>query len=317
MVLKVQLDLLPACPGVSVQAAAAARQLADPPAQARGQPAHVQVRRGLRVRAVAHGHAADVPQRLAHTARVERGRHALAPRGRAQPGQVDDVGLLEELLRPGGAPPRGRGPRPSRRGSRRRCGAAGRRPLLCPCGDHSTVSSSGTTTGSTTVSSMGRCCGPTSISIWLAHRRDLPRRRPGVGRGHPGPRRDVVAALLDHAHDRARRAVAADLLEPVGDLAAPLAVDDDDEVEHARGRVHAAALGRTLAEEPPAAPPRCRSACSSPGSRCRRSAAASSGARARAAQRASSGPSVPAGYCGSGIRPRCARPRGPGRRSAR
>ena len=35
----------------------------------------------------------------------------------------------------------------------------------CPCGDHSTVSSSGTTTGSTTVSSTGRCCGPTSISI--------------------------------------------------------------------------------------------------------------------------------------------------------
>ena len=36
-------------------------------------------------------------------------------------------------------------------------------------------------------------------------------------------------------HDRARRVEAADPLEPVLDLAAPLAVDDRDEVEHARG----------------------------------------------------------------------------------
>jgi hypothetical protein len=52
---------------------------------------------------------------------------------------------------------------------------------------------------------------------------------------------DRGASPLDRADDRARGVIAADLLEPVQDLAAPVAVDDDDQVQDARGRMRTVA----------------------------------------------------------------------------
>ena len=81
---------------------------------------------------------------------------------------------------------------------------------------------------------VARCCSPTvtmtssrmtanSPGLRRAVRRD---RRLGVDRRAPG---------LDGADDGARRVVAPDAAQPVGDLAAPLAVDDADEVQRPRG----------------------------------------------------------------------------------
>ena len=61
-------------------------------------------------------------------------------------------------------------------------------------------------------------------------------------RGHGDVRVDRRAPFLDRAQDRARGVVAAHALEAVEHLAAPLAVDHDDQVEHARGRVGLVAL---------------------------------------------------------------------------
>ena len=73
-----------------------------------------------------------------------------------------------------------------------------------------------------------------------------------------------VAPGFDRAHDGARRVVAPDASQPVGDLAAVLTVDDRDEVQHPRGDVALVLAGGS----PPAAraaPPRSRRAsCPSP-----------------------------------------------------
>src|SRR4051794_525648 len=55
-----------------------------------------------------------------------------------------------------------------------------------------------------------------------------------LGRAHRYPRVDRRAAGLDSADDRPRRVEAADALQPVLDLTAPVALDDDDEVQDAR-----------------------------------------------------------------------------------
>ena len=73
----------------------------------------------------------------------------------------------------------------------------------------------------------------------------------GVLVAHHRDRVERVPAFLDRAQDRARGVVAADALEPVGDLALPGAVDDHDQVEHARRRerlVGGVALAQHLAE---------------------------------------------------------------------
>ena len=81
-----------------LQRPARLRQRARLPAQPRGQPAAEQQPGGQRVLAVAHGHAGDRPQLRPPARRVERRRDPLAPRRRAQPGEVDDVGVVGEVV---------------------------------------------------------------------------------------------------------------------------------------------------------------------------------------------------------------------------
>ena len=143
-----------------------------------------------------------------------------------------------------------------------------------------------------------RCPGPPA--------RGRGRARRGAGRRawSSWPSRRSVCARLDRAEDRARGVVAADVLEPVLDLAAPLAVRDHDQVEHPRRHVRLVlrvALLEQLAQRGLDLGGRgvLRSS--------RRPRPSAIGLRSRAtlalAQQdasASSGPSEPAGYCGSG-----------------
>ena len=73
------------------------RQRLGLPAEPRREPAAEQQRGGERVLPVADGDRGDAAERRAQRRRVERGRDALAPRRRAQPREVDDVGVLGEL----------------------------------------------------------------------------------------------------------------------------------------------------------------------------------------------------------------------------
>ena len=99
----------------------------------------------------------------------------------------------------------------------------------------STVARSVTTSGSTIESRCSRCCGPHSTTIVSRSSANSP----GFGSASVGDRRRRRRASCGRpstAHDdRARRVVAADAAQAVGDLAADhCAVDDADEVQHAR-----------------------------------------------------------------------------------
>ena len=71
------------------------------PAQARGQPADEQHRGDRRVGVVADGDALDRLQLGAQPRRVEGGGDPLAPRGGAQPGEIDDVDARRSARRRG------------------------------------------------------------------------------------------------------------------------------------------------------------------------------------------------------------------------
>jgi hypothetical protein len=83
----------------------------------------------------------------------------------------------------------------------------------------------------------------------LAHQRQLSRPRVPL-RGHRHRRVDRRASLLDRAEDRARGVVATHPLQTVQDLAAPVAVDNHNEVDHPRRHVGVVA-GVLLLEQPP------------------------------------------------------------------
>ena len=102
-------------------------QMAALPLQAGGQPAGEQQRAGHRGLPVADLQLLDLAQRREPLGQVEGRRQPLAPRRRAQPRQVDDVGVLAQAL---GAGERVRRDRPRRRSpsASRRSAAARRRP---------------------------------------------------------------------------------------------------------------------------------------------------------------------------------------------
>ena len=174
----------------------------------------------------------DRRQRGPAGGRVETRREALAPGRRAQPGQIDDIGGLELLLRPRepfvrighvvGVEQHHVGdaraaPRPRRRD---RGGTTARSAARTPQPDQRS-------------SRAGQMLGPHVDLDRLVHHANAATRRVLVA--HNGDRVERVPPFLDRAQDRARGVVAADPLEPVGDLALPGAVDDDHQVQHAGG----------------------------------------------------------------------------------
>ena len=101
-----------------------------------------------------------------------------------------------------------------------------------PCGDHTTVASSLIRIGSTITSRCARCSGPISIATRSWHSPSAPAGWPSTPVKRCA-RVECRALLLDHADDRARGVVAADLRKPLVDLLAAVAIDHRDEVEHA------------------------------------------------------------------------------------
>ena len=93
-------DVLAARVGGADERAVARDQRAELPVQPRRQPAHEQDPRDRRLGVVADRDGADRPQVGPQVRRVERRRHALAPRRRAQPREVDDVRVAQERHRP-------------------------------------------------------------------------------------------------------------------------------------------------------------------------------------------------------------------------
>ena len=142
--------------------------------------------------------------------RVERRRDPLAPRRRAQPGEVDDVGVAGQVV---GARQRGLDVRfvlgvdqDDLRQPAQRVDAS-----AWPCGDHTIVARSETTSGSTIVSSLGRWRSPISSSMRSRPTEIAPDARGVVG-ADPRDRRQPPAPRLDRDHDQPRRVVAADAL---------------------------------------------------------------------------------------------------------
>ena len=158
--------------------------------------------------------------------RVERRRDALAPRRRAQPREVDDVDASRRARTPGRGRRACRARRRSRAARPGRARAAPRPPAWCPCGDHSSVGRSVTTSGSAIVSRSSRCWSPSVDDHRLAQQRELARPRVHVGGDRRAPRRVERAPRLEREHDRPCGVRAADVAQAVGDLAAPLLVDD-------------------------------------------------------------------------------------------
>ncbi len=138
--------------------------------------------------------------------------------------------------------------RRSRAGRRRRARATRRTASWCPCGDHSTSAARRPDTGSMIVSSP-REVRRAEVDLDLLAHDPEPVARLVVG--HHDARVELLAARLDRAQHGPRRVVAPDALQAVGDLALPIAVDDDDQVEYARGGkrlVGRVALAQQLAE---------------------------------------------------------------------
>ena len=212
------------------------------PAQPRGQPAAEQQRGG----APSPGgggpsRALSSPQRRAPLGRVERRGDALAPRRRAQPGEVDDVGVAQRARARARAPPRASGS--STESIRTTCDQPQQRVdrLVVPVRRPHHVGRSVTTSGSTIVSRPGRCARPDVDHDPLAHHA---RARPAPARPSARDRRTGVerrAARLDRAHDRARRVVAPDALAAGWrSRRCHSRSTTHDQVEHARRRRSAA-----------------------------------------------------------------------------
>ena len=149
-----------------------------------------------RVGPVARRHRADPPQLPAPARRVEGGGHPLAPRRRAQPGEVDHVGALRQLAR---ALRRGGGVRLHHGVDQHHLGQPQQRvhaPRGARAATTTTVARSLTTSGSTIVSICSRCCSPmsTSTSSWQSasspgagspSTSSSPRRRSSCGPARP------------------------------------------------------------------------------------------------------------------------------------
>ena len=180
-------------------------QRARAPAQPRGQPAEEEHARRARVRAVADLDRVDVPELIAPARRVERGGHPLAPRRRPQPGEVDHVGVLGQLLR---ALRRARGvglvhgvdQRHLRRGEAARPPPPDARAATRPAsGGRSRPADR------RSCRAFGRCFSADLEHHALAHER---RARRALRRPRPSSATDasiVVRRRLDRAEDRARR----------------------------------------------------------------------------------------------------------------
>ena len=163
-----------------------------------------------RLGVVAHRHRADPAQLVAPLRRVEGRGHPLAPRRRAQPGQVDHVGLRGQLAGARRPPRRGSGSlTESTSTTWDRCSSASTA-SGCPCGDQVTVAMSVTTSGSTIVSSFSRWRGPRSSTM----RSRASAISPGLVAASPSvviatDASIVVRPVLHGAQDRARGVVAA------------------------------------------------------------------------------------------------------------
>ena len=255
---------------------------------------------------MAHGHGGDRAQLAAQPRRVERQRRP----ARATASSAATRG------------PRRRRARPARRRARARrrvrlvdgvdaaptcaSGSSASTMSWWPWGDHSTVGRSVTTSGSTIVA--GRRGGA---------RRARPRPSRAAAPSSPasGSAAELIitrassalAPRLEAQHDRARGVVAADAAQPVGDLAAPLAVDDVtcSAPAPARARRSQLPLHQQLAQRrldrlrgrallAPDAPTVLRRPSR------RRSDRAATRRPRRSSASASAGPCEPAGYCGSG-----------------
>ncbi len=160
---------------------------------------------------------------------------ALAPRRRAQPGEVDDVGAASRAARA-----RERRPSPASGSSTESSSttwasaAARRRPRGGRAATRRTSARSVTTSGSTIGSRCARCLGPHVDDDVSRSERELAGLAASPSAAIVAVASSVVRPRLDRADDRARRVVAADAAQAVGDLAAPLRSTTHDEVEHAR-----------------------------------------------------------------------------------
>ena len=180
---------------------------------------------------------------------VEARRQPLAPRRRPQPGEVDDVGVAGQV-----AGARERADRLRRRSSESSritsiSGSSRRIASSWPCGAHAIVGILGCEHRVDDRLSASRCSGPRSISTCSRRTPRLPASGLLVADASR-PRRACVASLLDRAQDGARCLVAPDALEPVGDLALPVAVDDHDQVQHPGGHQRLV-LGVAAEQQPP------------------------------------------------------------------
>ena len=130
--------------------------------------------------------------------------------------------------------------------------------IAWPCGAHTSVARSGHDERRDDVGEAVERLLPDVDLDALAGDRQHARRPPWPST----PTRRASSACGSTAHeDRARRVEAADLLEAVLDLAAVVAVADDDEVEHARG-LHGAGAAGGARRAGSAAPPRsCSASC--------------------------------------------------------
>ena len=168
--------------------------------------------------------------------RVEQRRHALAPRRRAQPGQVDDVGVVGEVCRAREPLGRVRAPRVNRSARLAPSAAAPRRPRRGPAATTPSSARSRASNRSTIVSRVGRCCGPERDLHPLVGDGDATRARcPVWAATDTAPDGQPPAALLHRADDHPRGMQAAEAPQPVLDLLTQAGIDDRDEVEHAGG----------------------------------------------------------------------------------
>ena len=180
------------------------------PAEPRGEPAEEQEAGDARVRPVAHRDLDDSrPSSCAPGGRVEAGGDPLAPRRRAQPGEVHHVGLLGRARARAGRPCRGSGSLTESTSTTWAMCSSESTASAWPCGDQTSVARSGTTSGSTIVSRCGRCCGPDVQHDLLVAERDLARAAGRRAMVIVSTASIVLAARLDRAEDRARGVVAA------------------------------------------------------------------------------------------------------------
>ena len=312
-----------ACPRSRRRVARRARPAFQPSREA-SQP-NEQQRRGARVGVVADRDRGDRARARARSGGGSKRRgDALAPRRRAQPGEVDDVGLLRQRRAHAAARPRASGSSTESQqhdlgqAQQRvdRLAVAVRRPQQRrQVGDDERVDDR--------VEVRRGARSPRSRTTCSRGQRELAVR--GSARSSAIDRDARVerrAPRLDRADDRARGVVAADAAQAVGDLAAPLggrrcATRLSTRAGHVRRRSRrgarragarsaaSIAVGRRVLRAPDVSRRIGASGIRSRASRRRRAAA----------RRPPAGPCVPAAYCGSGPGVACPAARRSGRRS--